>query len=418
VKKLLALILALALTACCALAEGVSAGLPGAAGSADTDTGVNYLTAKVVVEPWPELPENGMPIFYEEDKCLVLPRPGETFAPFLYDTGTGKATYLYYYEEELPVWKDMVMENMSYLGYTEEQVEEFCGGYYVDYYFHIISGQDILTSVNIIPGEIVVNFMYASFVIDTRMQVISPAQDGIMMGGGVSITWLNSPDPNYIYRAADGAETAVTITGDPGYEYNPYTIDFEWDAVAMTVGAKKKSGGNASFAMGFAEGYTSGEMVFTDLGAYAASGGPIRCRLCGNDAALAYNEGALTVYPTLIVRRGSPEAQALIWDGTAMTAVNVSELTGESGAVSMKGYDYRYLYPLDVSADGRYAALVDGSTGDLLVMDTVTLETRIMLTGAELTEMGCGSLIEDMAGWFSGDTILGKNGYHLRFVFE
>lgn len=76
------------------------------------------------------------------------------------------------------------------------------------------------------------------------------------------------------------------------------------------------------------------------------------------------------------------------------------------------------MYPLNVSDDGRYAAFIVGGNGDLLVMDVETPEAKCMMTQTEMDEMGYGNMMSELNGWFVGDTIMGNNGYNLKFVFE
>lgn len=448
-KRLFAAVLVFAITICCAYAEqpfagiggGLNSGMPEASDVSATDSaagfsigsflsgsnqhtdteplhGSDFLNARLEVVPWPELPTEGIPVFYDENACVVLGLPGDGNAPYIYYPRTGQLRPLSVYSEDMPIWEEMVVEPMLQLGFTREDIDEYVGyGNYAEYYFYMIRGQDTLTSMAVKPGKVILNYLLASFVIDTQRGVISPAEDDVTLYDG-SVDWLDEDDVDYIYTDADGKKTEVVLIGDPGYEYIPRCIDFDWDAAAISVYESGTHNRPVRFAMGFADGYDTGSMEFVDMGTYVASGGPNMARLCGSNSAIAYNKATLLMYPLLLVRRDTAEALALMWDGETMTGVNVNDLIDESGTVSVKGYDYRYLSFLDVSDDGRYAAFIESGSGDLLVMDIETLETRCLMTQAEMDSMGYGKMMDDLIGWYVGDTIIGKNGYYLQFVFE
>ena len=75
------------------------------------------------------------------------------------------------------------------------------------------------------------------------------------------------------------------------------------------------------------------------------------------------------------------------------------------------------IIPLGVSADGRYLAAIEFDSSDVIVVDAVTLEAKVLLDAEAAAEKGVQPLFH-LTHWDGSDFINVRTGYTLKFVFD
>ncbi len=381
----------------------------------------DYMDAYVTVEPWPDAPGAGRLVFYDDDKCILLPAYDEYIVPMLYDVGTHAITELQSLPEDDALWTELIMNELDRSGFTEESLAPViekdglahaffvCAMGNVGYYRHYTAGEYVL-----------LNLRSCAFLIDTESAVIRPAGWGEITEDGTVIEMF--PGNNtYTLTAQDGTVTEVQMTGDPGYDWYTSGLKISDDsAVVIVRDARFDMSKPQDNSVGFIDDMSDGNVTdITYIGQYPTLQGPDSAILCGNDAAIVYNNSRVIFQPCVLVRRGSADAAALLWDGEKVVKYQLHEVRDDEGEIIIPE-GFSFLIPVGATEDGRYALFVEGAECGLVALDLDTMECRILIEGNDVYEvMQTTLLMSVMSGSWNGENYINlTNGYTLRFEFE
>lgn len=405
-RKSFSLLVALALLMACAALSG-----PAAYGAEKTP-----MTAGISVSPWPDIPENTIPVFYGPEKCLLLPGPGEMFVPALYDTASGDVSEVLARRADTEKWTEMALGTLMGYGieYSDGELEYLLEGLGpMGLFFAGMQGQNHYESHSVHGSVLLVKTRYTGLAIFLETGVMRPVDACALLDGGRYVT-AGEDTGMYVIHNPDASTVDVEYAFDPGFECGVIGLGFGQDSAAV-IAVEQTASRNAvaGFTVGFIDSCGVGSVSgYVDVGRFILSSGPDEALVCGPGTAIVFKRAALPVYPPVLVDSAAGEARALVWDGSAMSAIPTDELAGESGAVSVKDVTDRYLYPLGVSDDGRYAAFVESRQGDLLITDITTLETRLAVSGDDIEAAGLSPMLSSLVCW-DGGVITGKNGYNI-----
>ena len=426
-KRSAALLLALLLLVSAAFADGGTASSSKEIGStADAptipgDTALpgsrNYMNAHIEVLPWPEVPAGAIAVFYADDKCLLVPRSPAEIIFALYDVSTGDMTPLRPDDDD--AWRALIDAELQRgnPAFTPEKAAGMIEAEGLLSTFYQIAGHSAYVQRSTVAGSHI--FLQSGsyiFIVDTVHATIRSIDAQRVQPDGRWINWPTSA-VSYTVNAPDGSSVSGSFEGDPGYEPALSAVVFSDDEAACVVrGLLLNMKGPNPYAVGFRQGCEgAGSTSFVGIGSYKAVSGPDSVLIWG-DRILAYSLRFATVFPALLADPDEGTACALFSEGAVISTLTLEECTNADGFMTTpKGMSS--IIPLGVSADGRYLAAIEFDSSDVIVIDAVTLEAKVLLDAEAAAEKGVQPLFH-LTHWDGSDFINVRTGYTLKFVFD
>ena len=426
-KRSAALLLFLLLLVSAALADGSTASsskekgstadAPSVAGDTALPESRNYMNAHIEVLPWPELPSNAVAVFYDDDKCLLTPRSPAEIVFGLYDVSTGDTTPLQ--PDDDAAWRALIDAELQRgnPAFTPEKVAGMIeADGLVNTFFRMAGHSAFIKTATVAGSHIFLQTGSYVFIVDTVHATIRSVGAQLVQPDG---RWINWPmgEVSYTVSAPDGSSVSGSFEGDPGYEPALSAVVFSGNGAACVVRSMAMDMvGPNPYAVGFRQGCEgAGSTSFVGVGSYRALNGPDKVLIWG-DRILAYSPFLTSVQPAVLVNPAEGTACALFSEGAVISTLTLEECTNADGFMTTpKGM--RSIIPLGVSADGQYLVAIEVDSSDVIVIDAVTLEAKVLLDAEAAAEAGVQPLAV-LTNWDGSDFISVRTGYTLKFVFD
>ena len=415
-KRFVLLLIAFLLVSATANAEWLNNGL------LDGKSEKNYMNAHIVIEEWQDVPGTGMPVFYAEDKCIIMPGVDEPTAPVLYDLNTGVVSELQTLPEDEARWLEMLDSFRGRSIVPEEALTEIIKTKGAADAFFTAAMNSVRYSNYYISGNyVLLNTQSCVLLIDTENAVMRPAGWGAVTEDGTVIeTIIGTTSYKMTFR--NGIVTEVPVSADPGYDWYIAGLDYKdgYAAVVMREAAVSIDAPEAYSAC-FVDDVSTGEgSNIVDIGRYRALLGPDSVIVCGKETAILFSAQMAVQYPPVLIRDGSDAATVLAWDGEKVAEYQLNEALNADGQMCYPEGS-GFVIPFGSSADGRYAMfLVESYYYDIVITDMKTMKSHVLIKGDAILEtMGTTLLPIVVPGsWHGEDHVSLRNGYILMFEFE